>query len=599
VRTRHRLLLVLVSAGLAGAVLVAAGALALVRKEMRERFVARIAAETAFLARLAEELPADGDHQAFAARASRTLAVRVTLIAADGTVLADSTQDPGQLPDLENHLGRPEIEAARLRGSGHAVRRSATTHLDYFYAAQLVSGDGPVRYVRIALPSGRVGDVQARLAWPLVGVIAGTMVLLVGIGYTAVRRLSRPVERITAAVENAATGRAALSLRGDADTEIGRLARTVERMQTALLEKISELDAERAVLASVVSGMREGLLLVGPDRRVRLANAALREILDVAFDPEGHLVEEVVRHPTVIRGVDAVLLEGSRPPASTVRLPGSERSFELHVTPVPPQGRPESGPEALLLFFDITRLEALERVRREFVANVSHELRTPLTSIKAFVENLLDPGVDDPADARKFLEIVRRHADRMGELIEDLTDLSLIETGAVVLEPRDVDAAEIARDVIEQLRPLAESLGVRIRNEIAPPFPIRADRRRFEQMLTNLVHNAVKFNREGGEVTVSAGRDGAKARIGVEDTGVGIPADALDKVFQRFYQAHRDRSRAVGGTGLGLAIVKHLMRLHGGTVRVASDVGRGSRFTLEFPGAPAGDSSVVPLRRSG
>jgi len=233
--------------------------------------------------------------------------------------------------------------------------------------------------------------------------------------------------------------------------------------------------------------------------------------------------------------------------------------------------------------FDITRLEHLEDVRRNFVANVSHELRTPLTSIKAFVETLRDGGLTDRENSVKFLGIIQKHADRMGALIDDLTDLSLIETGAIALELAEIDAHPVVTDVVEQLEPRAESSEIEIEVEMPSPFHVRADRRRLEQVFLNLIDNAIKFNRTGGSVRVVAEIRDGRPEITVEDAGIGIPADHQERIFHRFHRVDTARSREAGGTGLGLAIVKHLIRLHGGQVRLESEMGRGSRFILEFP----------------
>jgi two-component system phosphate regulon sensor histidine kinase PhoR len=282
----------------------------------------------------------------------------------------------------------------------------------------------------------------------------------------------------------------------------------------------------------------------------------------------------------VARDLDLALLEGREIEEAIVRASDSGRSFELHVTPLPAPG---GAGGALVLFFDITRQEALENVRRDFVANVSHELRTPLTSIKAFVETLLDGGLEDEENRRKFLEIIRKHAGRMEDLIDDLTDLSQIETGGVALAFEEVDAGAVAREVADQLAHRHAALGVSVAVEIPSPFPLVADRRRLEQILVNLIDNAIKFSRPGGEVTVRGRIVEGRPTLQVVDRGVGIPSDSLEKVFHRFYRVDKARSREVGGTGLGLAIVKHLMRLHDGVVRLESELGRGSTFTLEFP----------------
>src|SRR6185436_2852488 len=195
--------------------------------------------------------------------------------------------------------------------------------------------------------------------------------------------------------------------------------------------------------------------------------------------------------------------------------------------------------------------EALERVRREFVADVSHELRTPLTSIKAFVESLIEERLVDTAESLRFLEIVGKHANRMGALIDDLTDLSLIETGAVALDLASLDARDVAQDAVAQFAFRAEAAGVEVRLDLPAPFPLVADSRRLEQVLVNLVDNAIKFSKRGGVVRIAGGFSEGRPRITVEDTGVGIPPDALEQVFHRFFRADKARSRELGGTGLG------------------------------------------------
>jgi two-component system phosphate regulon sensor histidine kinase PhoR len=465
----------------------------------------------------------------------------------------------------------------------------------YLYSAALVEGTGPIKYARTALPSNRIDQLETRYAWLIVGVVLVSMLLFTLIAYAAVRRFSYPVERLADAVERSASGEFELDVPPARGVELARLVSAVKRMQQEMLEKIDELTSERTVLASVITGMREGLLLIGPDRRVRLANPPLVGIFGLSFEPEGRLIEEVVRHPAVLQDVEAALAAGGEVRNSIFRPPGSNRTFELHVTPLAAAGNGTSL-GALVLFFEITRLEKLEGVRREFVANVSHELRTPLTSIKAFVENMIDDGLDDRENADRFLKIISKHADRMGELIEDLTDLSLIETGSIALEMREVDAGKVASEVAEHLRPAATSRKVEIISDVPAPFVLVADRRRLEQMLTNLLDNAIKFNREGGKIWVRGRVGDSGPLLEVEDTGIGIAADSQEKIFNRFFRAHRERPRDVGGTGLGLAIVKHLMRLHGGTVTVDAELGRGATFTLRFKSAASQPAPPPPAR---
>jgi two-component system phosphate regulon sensor histidine kinase PhoR len=418
-----------------------------------------------------------------------------------------------------------------------------------------------------------------RIFWTMLACAASAVALPALVFFATRRRTRRSLRELTRGAGAAAQGDLSSDLPLPEDDDAAELAAAINRMRRALTAKIEEVEADRRLVLSLVSGMREGLVWVGPGRRVRMANDTFRQIFALAFDPTDHLLAEVVRNPSVMRELDLALTEGGESREFTFHMIGSGRSFEAHVTPL--SGR--AG--ALILFFDVTRLEALERVRQDFVANVSHELRTPLTSIKAFVETLTDDGLADREQSLKFLAIVRKHADRMGELIDDLTDLSLIETGAVTLELRELDAAEVATDVEGQLAMKARAAGAEVSVEIPAPFAVRADRRRLVQILVNLVDNAIKFNRPGGRVTIGGAVVEGRPTLWVEDTGTGIPADSLEKVFNRFYRVDKARSKEIGGTGLGLSIVRHLMRLHGGQVVLESEVGRGSRFTLEFPPA--------------
>lgn len=410
---------------------------------------------------------------------------------------------------------------------------------------------------------------------------ATALVLPFAVGWFAYRALDRQIATLTAEVDGTPTDGTQRAFIAEGRGSAGELASALTRLVAEMAGRVEAGRRESRLLESIVAAMKEGLVVLGPDRKIRVANDAFRQLFRTPFDPVGRLLAEVVRDPSVFRELEAALPPGGEIRESLLHLPGPGRTFELRVSPL--SGGPGETSGALILFFDVTRLEALERVRREFVADVSHELRTPLTSIKAFVENLLEERLTDPAESLRFLEIVRKHADRMGALIDDLTDLSLIETGAVALDLAPTDAAEVAAEVVAQLAFRARDAGVTVRLDLPSPFPLVADRRRLEQVLVNLLDNAIKFNKRGGTVRIAGDLTDGRPRITVEDTGVGIPADALHQVFHRFFRADKARSRELGGTGLGLAIVKHLMRLHGGQVSVESELSRGATFTLEFP----------------
>ncbi len=446
-------------------------------------------------------------------------------------------------------------------------------------AAAAIGGAAVAVAVRLAL--GGPGSFAPLLAAALV-----SAALPAAAAWILLRRLSCPVTRLTEVAGKVASGRLDVEIPSFRDDQADDLADALRRMRDALVVKIGESEDGRRLALTVLAGMREGLIWTGPDRKIRLANDAFRQIFCGGQDPTDHLLAEIVRSPAVIRELEQAIQTGREVRELVLQHPpGSGRTFEVHVTPFAERpGEKESG--AIVLFFDITRLEALERVRRDFVSNVSHELRTPLTSIKAFIETLLEDGLEDRASSLRFLGIVRKNVERMEELIDDLTDLSQIETGAVALELREIDAREVAREVAAHLEPRRAASGVEVRVEVPPGFLLRADRRRLEQILVNLLDNAIKFNRTGGWVRVEGGHEGGRPFLAVTDNGPGIPADSHERIFQRFYRVDKARAREVGGTGLGLSIVKHLMLLHGGTVRVESELGKGSRFVLEFPALP-------------
>jgi two-component system phosphate regulon sensor histidine kinase PhoR len=377
-------------------------------------------------------------------------------------------------------------------------------------------------------------------------------------------------------------------------------------------ESSQEIFALGKLFEATMSGMREGLLVVDKDMRVVASNKAAHRLFNFS---QGKLnsqrLTELTRNPAVYSAfLDA--LKGTERSGVKVETHGPERLvFDLRVVPLSSaNGRTGAGGRgtnaaqgALGVFIDITRIERLEHVRQEFLSNVSHELRTPLTAILAFIETLEAGAIDEKEASHRFLSIIRRNATRMHDLIDDILELSAIEAGNVQVRAEQVELSPIVTDVIASLASKAAAEGIVLRNTIAPGAVVFADARRLEQMLTNLVENGIKFNRPAGQVTIkfeSGARQGEGRRrdpeteashseaperdkIIVEDTGEGIPAQHLERLFERFYRVDRARSRDMGGTGLGLAIVKHLARAHGGEVSVRSELGKGSTFTIELP----------------
>jgi two-component system phosphate regulon sensor histidine kinase PhoR len=331
-----------------------------------------------------------------------------------------------------------------------------------------------------------------------------------------------------------------------------------------------------------MTGMREGLLVVNKDMRVVASNPAARKLFNPSVATlQSQRLTELTRNPAIYSAfLDG--LKGIERSGVKVETHGPERQvFDLRVVPIgSANGHGAEG--ALGVFFDITRTERLEIVRQEFLSNVSHELRTPLTAIIAFVETLETGAMEDPESCQRFLSIIRKNASRMHSLIDDILELTAIEGGNVTLRAAPVDLHAVVQDVCASLTAKAAANNVTLQNNVAPEVMVYADERRLEQMLTNLIDNGIKFSRDHGTVMISH-ESGERDQIHVQDNGDGIPAQHLERLFERFYRVDRARSRDMGGTGLGLAIVKHLALVHGGEVTVTSELGKGSTFTLHFP----------------
>lgn len=347
-------------------------------------------------------------------------------------------------------------------------------------------------------------------------------------------------------------------------------------------DNTDQIFAPSSLFEATLGGMREGLLVVNRDMRVVASNPAAHKLFSSSLQKlNSQRLTELTRNPAIYSAfLDG--LKGKEVTGVRVEIHSPERQvFDLRVVPIGNvNGNGAEG--ALGVFFDITRTERLELVRQEFLSNVSHELRTPLTSIMAFVETLENGAKEDPESCQRFLSIIRKNASRMHMLIDDILELTAIEGGAIQLHATPVDLHELVNDVCLSLTTQAQARNVTLENNVAPGVKVYADSHRLEQMLTNLVDNGIKFSHENGAVSIKH-ESGERDRILVTDNGDGIPAQHLERLFERFYRVDRARSRELGGTGLGLAIVKHLALLHGGEVTVESELGKGTTFTLHLP----------------
>jgi two-component system, OmpR family, phosphate regulon sensor histidine kinase PhoR len=355
--------------------------------------------------------------------------------------------------------------------------------------------------------------------------------------------------------------------------------RVLDRQQEQQQQTAAQIQAQQQ---AVFNSMVEGVLVLDRSNRVQLVNQSLQRLFSLGADVRGQTILEAFRLQELSELVSRLHQEGAMPSYS-LELPGmEERWVEINAAAALDRDGAQHG--AILVFHDLTRIKQLERTRQEFVANVSHELRTPLSLIKGFVETLLEGARNDPEQCTRFLQTIEKHTDRLTFLIEDLLTISRLESGQIVMNLNHVDLHDEAQRVIDDLRARADEKKVRLENAVPVSLTARADADRLQQVLTNLVENALKYGREQGRIKIG-GRSIAADRveIWVQDDGPGIPAESRDRVFERFYRVDRARSRETGGTGLGLSIVKHIVQAHGGEVWLDSEVGIGTTFHFTLP----------------
>ena len=511
----------------------------------------------------------------------RALGLRVTLLDGAGRVRGDSEVSREALETVENHAGRPEIRAALAGRVGRAVRASRTVGRDLIYVAAPLRRPAPLTVVRLAEPLALVDELRAALLRQ--SLIAAVIALLISVPLAdriANRQAgrARDLVKVAARIGSGDGSPRARELPGD---ELGRLGVALNAMAGELRTRLTALERERDERERILAHMSDGVALIGADDRLVHANLALAEILGAPLAPApGTPFQEFARSPEL---VDLVVAARSdrRPVELDLRL-WTPRARRVRATATRLRGGEEGS--VLLVLHDLTEIERLNQVRQDFVANVSHELRTPLTSVRGFAETLLEGGLDDLEHREGFVRIIRDQAARLQSLVDDLLSLADLERPDMRLEREAFDLREAVMRQIETLRGGAGRSGLSITLEPGPPVAVMADRMRIDQVIANLLDNAIKHGEHGG-VRVRLGGAGAGVWCEVEDTGAGIPVEDLPRIFERFYRVDKSRSREKGGTGLGLSIVRHILELHGGRVTVESAVGRGSTFRFELPAA--------------
>jgi len=555
-----------------------------VRRDLEQRIEQQLATEARMAAEIlshrdvasAAELDAEAD------ALGRILGARVTFIASDGRVVGDSDLTPGQIGAAENHATRQEVVEATRQGFGAARRHSATIGTDMEYVAIPVGNPRMplVAIVRLALP---LTDVDRQLAsvrsFALLGFVVGTIAAVL-LTWIFTFPLSRRLRAIEDRAQRYAAGNFAPTVPDYEQDEIGSVARMLDSLTHDLASRLAGLEADRARMAAILSGMVEGVIVVNEHGRLQLVNDAARGMLNLDDAMEGRHYPDIVSHPAVA-GQIAAALAGR--PAASVELTGVRDASQTLIARTAPVSV-ASGRAAVVVFHDISDLRRTDRIRRDFVANVSHELRTPLTAIKGYVEALADAT---PGQSRAFLEIIARHTLRMERLVRDLLRLARIEAGQETLDRTLCSIDGLLTAVQGDLARLLAAKRLTIERRIDPDAAsVTGDPIKLQDVLRNLVENAANYSPEGATIAVSAARSRAHVLIRIQDQGPGIPPEDLARVFERFYRVDKSRTREgkdPGGTGLGLSIVRHLVGLHGGTVTAANVEPHGALFTIDLP----------------
>ena len=560
---------------------------------LRARLIANLARGLEVQARLAAlraeaagPLPLkSGAAQAEARLLASACGCRATLIAPDGRLAGDSALDDAALARAENHATRPEVAAAFSGSELVATRLSATIGRGMLYtAAPIRRGGALMGAARLSMPLAeverQVARVRALVLWTTLAALLAAWLAAAALA----RGVAAPVAEMAAAARRLASGDYGARVRGLGGDELGLLGATLNELAARVQEVVGELSRDKAQLAAVLDQMEEAVVAVDAGGAVLVVNPALSRLLGVdAALARGRRYLETVRHNGIARMLGAVLRDG-RPAAAEIRLFAPEELvFDAHAAPMMQGGRVGG---ALLVLHDITRLRRLEAMRRDFVANVSHELRTPLASIQGYAETLRDGALEDEAHRLEFVKTIEEQAIRLSKLVDDLLDLSAIESGHRPPKLVSSALAPLLQSAAKDAAPAAAERGVRVLvAEMRELPPTRSDADQLRQVLANLIDNAVKYNEPGGAVELSARAEGGEIVVSVRDTGVGIPEADLPRVFERFYRVDKSRSRDAGGTGLGLAIVKHLIEAQGGRVWAESRQPGGSTFFFSLKAA--------------
>ena len=592
---RQRLILLTVSIlvlALAGSLFIANRAFEITLRESTYR---QLADNASYLKAILEE---DG----FVIKASRFDAyaqatqLRITIIGVDGTVWYDSDFDEAT---LDNHLYRQEVQEALRIGLASSERRSATQRLPVLYHAVRIDEDPQIAALRLSTALAQLRGYQSTYRELSIGNILILVFFVGGATAISITMLTRPLKRIKDAAHRYAQGDLDARIHVDGPRELHELATTMQEMAERLRSTIREVESGRRQVQTILESMTEGILLVDTNLVIKVSNSAARSLLFASEGAkeqviEGERLTQVISSNQIVEACRLTISEGKLHElttahhghlfgeTATILGRGKARTLRIMVFPVRTDGKVEG---VVLTVNDITELRRLEQVRKDFVANVSHELKTPITAIAGFAHTLTEGAKEDPEDLEHFLAIITRQARNMQRIVEDLLLLSSLEQQQATPVKTWTSVGILVEETVESCRFRAEQRHTKLLANVENPeqLELLANGNLIVQALGNLVVNAITYSEERSTVLIEANVGDEVVTFSVSDSGQGIPKEAQERIFERFYRVDAARSRSEGGAGLGLSIVKHIVQVHGGIVSVESELGAGSTFTITLP----------------
>jgi len=522
------------------------------------------------------------DAGGLADRIGESLGVRATIINPEGVVIGDSEVGRGALSKLENHITRAEVQGAMQKGFGQSKRFSTSIRKNMLYMAIPLGKDGIIGILRLAIPISGIELIESRMFKTIsVAIIFAIVATLIASFFVSIM-ISRPLYEMSAVAKRLAVGDFSRKVIVHSNDEAGDLAKALNNMADEINAKVKNISSAKAKLETILSSMFEGIMLTNEKGEILLLNPSIRKLFFIDSLTEGKKPLEVIRNNTIQEIVDRVLHENKEIITREVSISTPEqKTIMINGVPIVKDNVIEG---AVFVFHDITELKRLEDIRKDFVANVSHELRTPISSIKGYAETLLDGKADSEDNVKEFLGIIYQDSNRLANLIDDLLDLSKIESGKMNMEFEPLEVLPLLKRCVNVLEKTAKDKKLSIKLEIPDNIAkASGDHKRLSQVFLNLLDNAIKYTPEGGSIRVGAASKEKFIQVDISDTGVGIPDKDLPRIFERFYRVDKARSRELGGTGLGLSIVKHIVQAHNGQIWVQSTLGQGSTFSFTIP----------------